>query len=132
MRFSLYNFAAQEGCESLVGRLQSEGYTLRRLDGSGIASAADLWASSSRQLGHRLAAGWDGHADYLAAALMPDDDEAGNVALLWEHADHLANADLGGFCAAFDTLTTIARAAYAQGTTILLFFLGDGPGFATM
>jgi hypothetical protein len=123
--FSLYNFVAQKGVMPSSSAVRADGYAVRLLDGQTIGSAEEIWAESARQLGHGVSGNWDGYADYVAGALMPDDDEPAQVALVWEHADRLAQRELRAFCSAFDTLTTIGRAAYAQGTTVLLFFLGD-------
>ncbi|HVV84670.1 MAG TPA: hypothetical protein VHE35_16505 [Kofleriaceae bacterium] len=123
--FALYNFVPHDHCDEVVAQLTAGGYSFRRLDGGGLRDATALWEASARQLGHGKVGGWDGYLDDVGRALLPDDDESDHVALLWLHADHLAGSDLGAFCAAFDALTTVARAAYAQGTTILLFFFGD-------
>jgi hypothetical protein len=129
MRPSLFQFVAQSDADELTRRLERAGYLVRRLDGRDIESAADLWAASARQLGHPEAKGWDGYADYLWQAILPDDDEGEGVAVVWEHADELAEHDMNAFALALDTLATIGRGANGQGLEVVTFFLGDGPGY---
>jgi hypothetical protein len=129
MRFSLYNVVASRDGAILVEKLIRDGFALRRLDGANVRSAQEFWEASAKQLRHEIAKGWDGYADYVASALLPDEDEGNKVALLWTNVDTLIASDLRAFVTAFDVLTTFGRTAYAQGTEMLIFVLGEGAAF---
>lgn len=129
MIYSLYNLVAQADAERLLPALGVDGFVIRRFDGAGVANAHDLWQAAVSQLGIETVGGWDGFADRMWSALLPDDDESDRVALVWEHADVLVAGELRAFLAAFDTLTTIGRQAYEQQIQVLTFYLGEGRSF---
>ena len=132
MRPSLFQFVAQSDAEELARRLEDDGYVLRRLDLSDVGSAEELWAATSEQLGIPPARGWDGYADYLWQAILPDDDEGEKVAVLVEHADELADGDMNALALLVDTLATIGRGAHGQELQVVAFYLGDGPGYSAV
>jgi hypothetical protein len=129
---SLYNLVAQADAERLLTALGEDGFVIRPFDGAGVANAHDLWQAAVAQLGIEMVGGWDGFADRMWSALLPDDDEGDRVALVWEHADVLVAGDLRAFLTAFDTLTTIGRQAYEQHIQVLTFYLGEGKNFPAL
>ncbi|HET9626572.1 MAG TPA: hypothetical protein VFP84_34655 [Kofleriaceae bacterium] len=132
MRFSLYNVIASQDEATIVAKLSEDRFVLRRLDGANVRSAREYWDASAKHLRHRIANGWDGYAEYLAEAVLPNDEEGNKIAFLWVHADLLISSDLRAFLSAFDVLITLGRAAYARGTEMLIFLLGDGAAFPPM
>jgi hypothetical protein len=130
MRFSLYNVVASSEEARLIETLTKSGYAIRRLDTANVHSAEELWEVSAKQLGHCGANGWDGYADYVAEALLPNDHEGDKVAFLWLNSDAVLVSNLGVFLTAFDVFTTLARAAYAQGTEVIFFLVGEGMNYS--
>jgi len=132
VRPSLFQFVAQSDADGLARRLEDDGYVLRRLDLGGVGSAEELWSATSEQLDIPESRGWDGYADYLWQAILPDDDEGEKVAVLVEHADELADEDMNALALLVDTLATIGRGAHGQELQVVAFYLGDGPGYSAV
>jgi hypothetical protein len=132
VRPSLFQFVAQADADELTRRLEEDGYVIRRLDLSGVGSATEVWSATSDQLGIPPARGWDGYADYLWQAILPDDDEGERVAVAVEHADELADGDMNALALLVDTLATIGRGAHGQDLAVVAFYLGEGAGYSPL
>ncbi|HET9060082.1 MAG TPA: hypothetical protein VFN61_09195 [Acidimicrobiales bacterium] len=128
--FAVWNLVAEEDGTRLEERLRSEGYAVRALRTAHVVDDASFWAQAASDLGFKIpATNWSSFTDLAYQALVPNDNEPDSTALVWYGAGATLSRSLTTFLMVFDVLVDQARTLYSQGSTVLLFLLGQGHGF---
>ena len=125
--FSFLNAVATDDLEELLRALSADDITPIRFDGSGVTDKDSFLARADTDLPRPEDLhphNWDALADTLWNGLATA--EGTMLAIVWTDAHEMAHGDLQDFLVAVDVLITAARSASVP---VLLFLVGDGPGF---
>lgn len=116
---------------NLLKTLSSWGFAVVVFDGETVTTARELMEQVGQQFGlHETMhpRSWDGFRDALFEIMTTADSE--EVALIWDHSDHMVANDLQDFLKAATILHDVAVATRrAQNINSYFFLLGKQPGY---